>query len=85
MSDVERFLPQIVFDQLRKDISAEDLPKVLYWVAMHPDGGSDEAIDDLEELGLPGVMGPRKAARARVMLYAFKFLGRLIGDLPAAS
>jgi hypothetical protein len=34
---------------------------------------------------LPGVSGPTRAVRGRVMLYAFKLLGRLNGDLPSPT
>jgi ABC-2 type transport system permease protein len=81
MGEIERFLPAIIFQQLRDEIPAQDLPRVLYWVAMHPDEGADQAVGELEKLGLPAVSGTRKGVRGRVMLYAFKFLGRLTGDL----
>lgn len=84
MTDLERFLPLIVFDQLKQDVSTEDLPRILFWIAMHPDEGSDAAVGEIELLGLPGVTGPRQALRPRVMLYAFKFLGRLTGDISAS-
>ncbi len=84
MSEVERFLPHIVLDQLRQDVAAEDLPRILFWIAMHPDEGDDAAIGEMQQLGLPGVTGSRKAIRGRVMLYAFKFLGRLTGDIPSS-
>ncbi len=81
MGEVERFLPMIVLRQLRDEIPAQDLPRVLYWVAMHPNEGSDAAVGELEKLGLPAVSGTRQGVRGRVMLYAFKFLGRVTGDL----
>lgn len=84
MGDVERFLPPIVLEQLKAEIPAQDLPRVLYWVAMHPNEGDDAAVGQLEKFGLPAVQGARTGVRGRVMLYAFKFLGRLTGDLPAS-
>lgn len=84
MSEVERFLPYIVLDRLQQEVAAEDLPRILFWIAMHPDEGDDAAISEIEQLGLPGVTGTRKAIRGRVMLYAFKFLGRLTGDIPTS-
>jgi ABC-2 type transport system permease protein len=84
MGDVERFLPLIVFEQLKAEIPAQDLPRVLYWVAMRPNEGDDAAVGQLEKFGLPAVQGTRAGVRGRVMLYAFKFLGRLTGDLPAS-
>ena len=81
MGEIERFLPAIVLQQLRDEIPAQDLPRVLYWIAMHPDEGNDQAVGEMEKLGLPPVAGTRQGVRGRVMLYAFKFLGRLTGDL----
>jgi len=85
MGEIERFLPAIVLQQLRDEIPAQDLPRVLYWIAMHPNEGGDQAVGEMEKLGLPPVAGPRQGVRGRVMLYAFKFLGRLTGDLAPAA
>lgn len=82
MEQVERFVPRLVFARLQAVIPPRDLPKVLYWIAMHPDEGDDSAIRQLDALGLPQVSGPTKAVQGRIMLYAFKFLGRLTGHLP---
>ncbi len=82
MEQVERFVPRLVFARLQAVIPPRDLPKVLYWIAMHPDQGDDSAIRQLGDLGLPQVSGPTKPVRGRIMLYAFKFLGRLTGHLP---
>ena len=81
MEGIERFLPAVVFERLRVDIPATDLPGILFWVAMHPDDGDDSAMFQLAPLGLPKVSGSSKVARGRVMLYAFKLLGRLNGDI----
>jgi ABC-2 type transport system permease protein len=81
MTDVERFLPLVIMARLRQQHSDEELKKLLYWVAMHPDEGDDSAVARLEPLGLPRATGPARAARPRVMIYAFKMLGRLTGDL----
>lgn len=80
IGDIERFLPAIVLGRLRQSIPPADLPKVLYWVALHPQDGDDAALGELKTLGLPGVSGPtRRDARGRVMLYAFKLLARTSG------
>jgi len=81
MGPVERFLPAIVWERLRADIPADQLPGLLFWVAMHPNDGDDSAIQQLTALGLPETGGPTRAVRGRVMLYAFKLLGRLNGDI----
>ena len=80
---VERYLPHIVFERLQGDVPKGDLIKILFWVATHPMGGDDSAVDDLRSAGL-AVSGPGdiEQARERVMLYALKLLGRLTGKIP---
>ena len=82
MEQVERFVPRLVFARLQAVIPPRDLPKILYWIAMHPDDGDDAAIYQLQSFGLPDVTGPDKPVRGRIMLYAFKLLGRLSGHIP---
>jgi hypothetical protein len=82
MEQVERFVPRLVFARLQTVIPPRDLPKILYWVALHPDAGSDAAMHQLAVFGLPDITGPTRPVRGRVMLYAFKLLGRLAGPLP---
>jgi len=79
MEQVERFVPRLVFARLQAVIPPRDLPKILYWIALHPDEGDDAAIHQLGVFGLPDATGPTKPVRGRVMLYAFKLLGRLTG------
>ena len=80
---LERFVPHVVFERLQADVPKDDLIKVLYWVATHPNGGDDSAVDDLRSAGLK-VNGPSDMdqTRERVMLYALKLLGRLVGKIP---
>lgn len=82
MEQVERFVPRLVFARLQAVIPPRDLPRILYWIAMHPDDGDDAAIHQLQSFGLPDVTGPEKPVRGRIMLYAFKLLGRLSGHIP---
>jgi ABC-2 type transport system permease protein len=82
MEQVERFVPRLVFARLQTVIPTQDLPKILYWIAMHPDAGDDAAIHQLGALGLPDVSGATKPVHARIMIYAFKLLGRLTGKIP---
>jgi hypothetical protein len=86
MEQMEKFLPPLVFRHLREMFGDPDLAKLLYWVAMHPDGGDDTAMRHLDALGLPAISGPMRKPRARVMLYALKFLGRLrTAEKPTAT
>jgi ABC-2 type transport system permease protein len=82
MEQVERFVPRLVFARLQVVIPPRELPKILYWIAMHPDEGDDSAVHKLGALGLPDVTGPTKPVRGRIMIYAFKLLGRLTGKIP---
>jgi hypothetical protein len=84
MEQVERFVPRLVFARLQAVIPPRDLPKILTWIALHPDNGSDTAIHQLGIFGLPDVSGPAKPVRGRIMLYAFKLLGRLTGRIAPA-
>jgi hypothetical protein len=77
MEQVERFVPRLVFARLQTVIPPRDLPRILYWIALHPDEGDDTAIHQLQPFGLPDISGPAKPVRGRIMLYAFKLLGRL--------
>ena len=82
MEQVERFVPRLVFARLQAVIPPRDLPRILYWIAMHPDAGDDSAIHQLGALGLPDVTGSPAPVRGRIMIYAFKLLGRLTGKIP---
>jgi hypothetical protein len=81
MEQVERFVPRLVFARLQAVIPPHNLPKILYWIAMHPNQGEEQAAHELAPLGLPQIGGPDKSVRGRVMLYAFKLLGRLTGHI----
>lgn len=77
LDPLERFVPLAVFGQIQASVPAGDLPKVLYFVALHPRDGSDSAAGQLHELGLPDGPPDTRMLRSRVMIYAFKLLGRL--------
>ncbi len=81
MDPLERFIPHIVFDHLQQNIPADDLVKILYWIALHPSEGDDSAVDQLKDLRLGS--GPRdvEQARQRAALYAVKLLGRITGKI----
>jgi hypothetical protein len=81
---LERYVAHVVFERLQGDMPKDDLIKILFWVATHPGGGDDSAVDDLRSAGVP-VNGPSdmEQTRERVMLYALKLLGRLVGKIPS--
>ncbi len=84
VEQVERFVPRLVFARLQAVIPPRDLPRILYWIATHPGEGSDAAVHELAGFGLPDPNGPGNAFHPREMLYAFKLLGRLSGNIVTA-
>lgn len=80
-TELERFAPAVVFDELEQDIPKDDLVKVLYWIALHPMDGDDSAIDQLPALGFENRGVDAQQARERAALYAVKLLGRLTGAI----
>jgi ABC-type polysaccharide/polyol phosphate export permease len=74
---LERFVPIAVFDQINAVSASMDLPKILYFIALHPDSGGDSAARQIHLLGLPDAPADTRLLRNRNMLYAFKLLGRL--------
>jgi hypothetical protein len=80
-TELERFAPYVVFDELERDIPKDDLMKALYWIALHPMDGDDSAIDQLPALGFENRAVDTEQTRERVALYAVKLLGRLTGAI----
>jgi hypothetical protein len=80
-TELERFAPAVVFDELERSIPKDDLIKVLYWIALHPMDGDHSAIEQLPALGFESRAVDVEEARERVALYAVKLLGRLVGAI----
>ncbi len=78
MDPLERHLPLLVEAQLQARFGAR-LPALLAAVALDPQAGSVAARADLPALGLPAHTGAEGPVRGRMMLYAFKLLGRVTG------
>jgi hypothetical protein len=78
MDPLERHLPLLVQAQLQARFGAR-LPALLAQVALDPQAGSVAARADLPALGLPAHTGTEGPVRGRMMLYAFKLLGRVTG------
>jgi hypothetical protein len=81
-TELERFAPYVVFEQLEHDIPKEDLMRALYWIALHPMDGEDSAIDQLPMLGFENRAVDVEQVRERVAIYSVKLLGRLTGAIP---
>ncbi len=75
MQELERFVPQVVYERIQEDIPKEDLIKILYWIATHPFDGDDKAVDELRPLGLFNGPADMEQTRGRLSVYAVKLLG----------
>jgi hypothetical protein len=82
MEPLERFLPWVVFEHLQQTIPADDLKKILYWIALHPGQGDDSAVDELRVFRLGNGPSDIEQARERAAIYAVKLLGRITGKIP---
>ena len=80
---IERFAPYPVFERLQQDIPKDQLVKILYWIALHPNDGDDKAVDELWALRFSNRGVDLQQTRERAAIYAVKLLGRLLGKLPA--
>ena len=78
---MERFVPWYIFDAIQQQTPQDDLPKILYWIACHPDAGADPTVQDMRALGLPGLPGDIEEVRNRAALYGVKLLGRVLGRI----
>lgn len=77
----ERYVPLLVFDQLQQAVPKDDLIKILFWIAIHPEEGDDSAMDDLRSVGLTNGPTDVGEARNRAAIYGLKLLGRLLGKI----
>ncbi len=78
---IERFVPALIFERLQTDIPKDDLIKVLYWIAIHPQEGSDAALDQLRPFGIDNGPSDTEEVRQRAAVYGVKLLGRLTGKI----
>jgi hypothetical protein len=83
MAELERLAPNVIFGYLESTIAKNDLEKLLYWIASHPEDGDDPlSISFPEGCVDPPSPGNPFTVRARAQIYALKLLGRLIGAIP---
>ena len=78
---IERFAPHAVYERLQEDIPKDQLTKILYWIALHPNDGDDAAVDQLWALRYPNGGVDLQQTRERTALYAVKLLGRILGRI----
>jgi hypothetical protein len=78
---IERFVPLIIFNQLKTAMPKDQLEKILFWIAVHPDEGDTSAVDNLRPLGIDSAPSDMAEVRNRAGVYAVKLLGRLLGKI----
>jgi ABC-type transport system involved in cytochrome c biogenesis permease component len=74
----EAEIGRIVFDELQGSHKHAELRRMLAWIILHPDEGL--FIQQAQELGLLK-HPPEPLVRERSLLYAKKYLGRMLGKL----
>jgi ABC-2 type transport system permease protein len=78
----EAEIGRTVFDELQARYGRDQLRHVLAWVILAPDRGT--VVTQAPELDLRRRQPPERVIRERSVLYAKKFLGRLLGKIPDA-
>jgi hypothetical protein len=77
---LEGHIARAVLDDLTASVDADQLQRSLAWIVLRPQGGSVPAA--APELDLSGTVS-EEVMRERDEMYARKFLGHLLGKLPA--
>jgi hypothetical protein len=83
IADLDEFqyegeIPLVVFQQLRTQNSADQLKQILAFIILHPP--ADGLLTSAADLGIQGQPAPADV-RDRAVIYAKKFLGRLLGKI----
>jgi len=71
--------PKILFDRMKKEIPKDDLIKSAAYIALKPDDGT--VIDKCKDLDIDDGAAEDRV-RERLVVYAKKVLGRMLGKLP---
>ena len=79
---IESYLPHVVFAEIQRTVPEDDLVKILAWIALRPDEGSDAAVDQLAAVGLSNGPSDMGETRYRAATYAVKLLGHVLGKRP---
>jgi hypothetical protein len=75
---LEGNIGRVVFEHLKSDIDTDQLEAALAWIVLHPQDGT--IVTTAPELGLNGNV-TEDQIRDRDVMYAQKFLGKLLGKL----
>ena len=78
---MEPYLPEVIFGAIRERTPASELPKILYWIAVHPDQGTIPTVAEFRALDLRQVSPDTEELRNRAAVYGVKLLGRLTGQI----
>jgi hypothetical protein len=83
IADLDEFqyegeIPLVVFQQLRSQLPPDQLEQILTFIILHPP--SDGLLTSAADLGIPGQPAATDV-RDRAVIYAKKFLGRLLGKI----
>jgi hypothetical protein len=78
---LEPYVPRLVYGMLVQNTDRDDLIKILFWIALHPEEGDLPARAEFIQLGLRGVPNDAEDIRNRAAIYAVKLLGRLTGRI----
>ena len=70
---------RLVFDELQSQYGRDQLKKLLAWVILRPDG--NRVLTSVLNLRLRRPLA-EIVVRERCILYAKKYLGRLVGKIP---
>ena len=74
----EAEIGRAVFDELQERVGRDQLRRILAWIILSPDAGT--VVTTAPELGLSR-HPPERIVRERSVLYAKKYLGRLLGKI----
>lgn len=75
---LEGQIARAVFDRLQADFDRGELIRILAWVILKPEQGA--VVNETPELDLNGRVN-EEVVRDRCLIYAKKFLGRLVGKI----
>jgi ABC-type transport system involved in cytochrome c biogenesis permease component len=75
-------IARTVFDRLRAELDQDQLEHALAWIVLRPADGT--VVTSAPELGLSGNVGEDQI-RDRDLMYARKFLGKVMGKIPGGE
>ena len=84
MDRIEGIVPHIIFERMQRELTREELTRILYWIAIHPYEGDAAAAGMLRSICIDtDAPSDPQELRDRSAMYAVKLLGRLTGKIHA--